>query len=220
MRPLNPGRLVTLRLGEGILQRALGATAAAGSGLLCRPRPLSADAATMSVEDIQATDPTLNDFWLRVRDKYPVMVVRDGQFLDWRYRQVPGRDYELRVARRNGHIMATVALRSTAIEGVACGMVVDLLVEPSQHGRLGGEMLLRDASEHFEQQDLDLAGCLMLPHAEEAGVLRRQGYVPCPRALQPQPFRVVLRVHNGRLPSRQLLDLQNWFLTMGDFDAI
>jgi GNAT superfamily N-acetyltransferase len=220
LRPLNAGRLVTRRLGEGALQRALGAVASAGSRLLCRPHPLPADTATMSVKDVQTTDPALDDFWLRVRGKYPIMVVRDCRFLDWRYRQVPARDYQLRAARQDGQIVATVVLRSTTIEGVACGMVVDLLVEPSQRGRLGGEMLLHQASGRFKQQDLDLAGCLMLPHAEEANLLRRQGYVLCPRALQPQPFHVILRMHNGEPDSRQLLDLRNWFLTMGDFDAI
>jgi GNAT superfamily N-acetyltransferase len=198
----------------------LGAVASAGSGLLFRPHPPPAGAVTMSVESVEATDPALDDFWPRVRGKYPVMVVRDCRFLDWRYSQVPARDYQLRAARRDGEIVATAALRSTTVEGVACGMVVDLLVEPSQHGRLGGKMLLHHATRRFKQQDLDLAGCLMLPHAEEANLLRRQGYVLCPRALQPQPFHVILRMHNGEPDSRQLLDLRNWFLTMGDFDAI
>jgi GNAT superfamily N-acetyltransferase len=220
LRPLNTRRLVTRRLGEGGLQRAMGALGGASSGLLFRPRRLPAEAAATSVEVIDGTDPALDDFWLRVRAKYPVMVVRDRRFLDWRYCQIPGRDYSLRAARQDGHIVATAALRRTTIEGVACGMVVDLLVEPSARGRLGGELLLDHAAGHFEQQDLDLAGCLMLPHAEEAGVLRHQGYVRCPRALQPQPFRVVVRVPSGEPHSKQLLELRNWFLTMGDFDAV
>jgi GNAT superfamily N-acetyltransferase len=220
LRPLNASRLVTRRLGTGLVQGALAAAAGGSERFLFRPRPLPPDAAKIAVEDADTTDPALDDFWERVRAKYPVMVVRDTRFLDWRYRQVPARHYRVWAAWQDGQITAIIALRSTSIEEIACGMVVDFLVEPSERGRLGGEVLLHRAAVHFQQRDLDLAGCLMLPHAEETGLLRRQGYAACPRALQPQPFPVVVLVHDGVPHSERLLDLRRWFLTMGDFDAV
>jgi GNAT superfamily N-acetyltransferase len=220
LRPLNVSRLIERRLGSGPFQSALAVAASTGERVLFQPRLLSPKAAQITVEDIDTTDSALNKFWARVWKKYPVMVVRDARFLDWRYKQIPDRHYQLWAARQDKQIIAITALRSVSIEGIACGMVVDLLAEPGERGRLGGELLLQRAAEHFQQQDLDLAGCLMLPHADEIGSLRHQGYLPCPRALQPQPFRVVVRVFEEGQHSAILLDLKNWFLTMGDFDAV
>lgn len=220
LRPLHTRRLVTRRLGQGLFQGALASATQFGKQVLFRSHPLPRDAARIDVEELDTQHPALDGFWARVRSKYSIMVVRDRRFLHWRYQQIPARCYELWAAWQDGQIVATIALRATSIEGIACGMVVDFLVEPSERGRLGGEVLLHRAAEHFQQQDLDLAGCLMLPHAAEIRLLRRRGYIRCPRTLQPQPFRVVLRVHNGTPYTRQLLDLRNWFLTMGDFDAV
>ena len=220
LRPLNASRLIKHRLGSGLFQNALAGAACSGVRLLFEPRPILAETARINVEDIDTTGTALDDFWARVGNKYPVMVVRDTRFLDWRYRQIPDRHYQLWAARQDEEVVAIIALRSVSIEGIACGMVVDFLVESGERGRLGGDILLQRAGEYFQQQDLDLAGCLMLPHASEIGSLRRQGYLPCPRALQPQPFRVVVRVFEGTQHSACLLDLKSWFLTMGDFDAV
>lgn len=220
LRPLDTGRLVRRRLGRGLVQGALAATAKTGKHLLFRPRPLPSGAAGITVRDEDVLSPAMDDYWQRIRTKYPIMVARDTRFLDWRYKQIPDRHYQLWSARQNGQIVATIALRATNIEGIDCGMVVDLLAEPSERGRLGGEVLLLHAELHFRRQDLDMAGCLMLPHAEEIGLLHHQGYVACPRGLQPQPFPVVVRVQNGTPGPERMLHLSNWFLTMGDFDAI
>ena len=116
--------------------------------------------------------------------------------------------------------MALITLRHVFIEGISCGIVVDFLTESTQPGQQGGEKLLRHASKHFQELDADLAGCLMLPHAEELALLRRQGYILCPARLQPQPHPVTLLTHNGTSVREMLPDIHSWFLTMGDFDAI
>lgn len=220
VRPLNANRLITRRLGAGLIQEALATAGQTWGCRLFRPRPLGSRAAGIEVEEADTTDAALDGFWKRIRTKYPVMVVRDTRFLDWRYTQVPGRTYHVWAARQEGQIVATIAVRSTTIEAIACGMVVDFLVEPTERGRLAGEVLLHEAAGHFQEQDLDLAGCLMLPHAEEIKLLRRQGYILCPRWLQPQPFPVILLVHDGAARTKNLQDFGSWFLTMGDFDAV
>jgi len=220
VRPLNAGRLIRQRLGNGMLQGTLAASARAGERLLFRPRPVARQATGVTVEEVATTDPALDDFWGRIRSKYPVMVVRDTRFLDWRYRQVPGRRYHVWAAWREGRIVATIVLRSATIEGIACGMVTDFLVEPTEHGRLAGEVLLRRAFEQFQREDLDLAGCLMLPHAEETRLLQRQGYMLCPSWLEPRPFPVLVATYDGARRAESLRTLGCWFLTMGDSDAV
>lgn len=220
LRPLNTSRLIRRRLGNGPIQGALATSGRAGERLLFRPRPVELQAARISVEEADTSDPALDDFWRRIRSKYPVMVVRDTRFLDWRYRQVPGRRYRVWAAWQDRQIVATIVLRSATVEGIACGMVTDFLVEPTEQGRLAGEVLLRHAVVQFRKEDLDLTGCLMLPHAEETELLRRQGYILCPRWLLPRPFPVLVAMYDGARQTETLQKLGCWFLTMGDSDAV
>ena len=215
IRPLNPARLLARRLGFKELSWL-----PAGTGPFYRPRPLPARAAQLAVAEVETQDHALDDFWERVRCKYPLMVVRDRTFLHWRYTQIPDRSYRLIAARQEGRIQAIIILRKVEIQGIPCGMIVDFLAAPGDWGSLAGELLLAHAAAHFQQQNVDLLGCLMLPHVEEVAILRRQGYRICPRRLQPQPFSVILQM-NESTPARAIVsNLRSWFLTMGDFDAV
>jgi GNAT superfamily N-acetyltransferase len=220
IRPVNTKRLIQRRFGSGMIQEAIAPVATTAEHLLFQPRWLSSDANQITVQEIDTQDTALDDFWSRVRNKYPVMVVRDTRFLEWRYRQIPDRHYQLWAAREHGDIVAIIALRCVSIKSIACGMLVDFLVEGSERGKLGGEKLIQHATDYFQQQNMDLAGCLMLPHVDEISALRHQGYLTCPGALQPQPFHVIFHMLDGRQPPGSLSDLGSWFLTMGDFDAV
>jgi GNAT superfamily N-acetyltransferase len=220
IRPLNAKRLIKTRFRSHLLQNAICAVANPAEHLLFQPHSLSAEASQVNIEDIGATSTGVDNFWARVRKKYPVMVIRNTHYLNWRYKTIPDRHYQLWAARLGKEVVAIIALRCVSIKGIACGMVVDFLVEEGERGRLGGEALLQQAAAYFHQQDMDLAGCLVVPHADEVRSLRRQGYITCPRELQPQPFRVIIHLFNDSLQSDSLYDLKSWFLTMGDFDAI
>ena len=220
VRPLKADRLIERRLGNGLIQSTLAVGWRAIEHFQFRLRSLGQQAAQVAVEEADTNSPALDDFWERIHSKYPVMVVRDTRFLDWRYTQVPGRRYYVLAARQENQIIATIVLRSTVIQGIACGMVVDFLVESTERGRLAGEALLRHAAEQFQEEDLDLIGCLLLPHAEEVELLRRQGFFLCPRWLQPRPFPVILLTHDVASRTKSLHNLGSWFLTMGDFDAV
>lgn len=70
---------------------------------------------------------------------------------------------------------------------------------------------------------MDLAGSLMLPHTEESRILKAEGFFTCPKALEPQPFPVIYRRFSpsfGEDYNDSFLQLNRWFLTMGDYDVI
>ena len=220
LRPLNVRRLIAHRFGHGFFQWVLATACPAAKRILFHPKSIRNEADQLSISEVQTVDPLLDDFWQRVRGKYPVMLVRDTIFLDWRYKQVPDRSYIFMAAKHRGSIVAYVVLRDVIIEGIRCGMVVDFLVEPTSKGRQAGIALLHKAINRFELEDLDLAGCLMLPGVEETKILVNQGFVKCPTWLLPQPFPVLLQVDKDAPRRGMLSDISSWFLTMGDYDAV
>ena len=220
LRPLNMRRLITRRFGYGFFQWFLATAGQVAKIMIFCPKSLRNELGQLSISEAQTLDPLLNDFWRRVSGKYPVMLVRDTTFLNWRYTQIPDRSYTFITAKYRGSIVAYIVLREVTLEGIRCGMVVDFLVEPTSEGHHAGRVLLQKALNHFEINDLDLAGCLMLPGVEETKLLVHQGFVKCPPWLLPQPFPILLQVDEDA-PNKHLLnDLSSWFLTMGDYDAI
>jgi hypothetical protein len=41
----------------------------------------------------------------------------------------------------------------------------------------------------------------------------------CPRRFEPQPFPVIVRVHAQEFDTATVHRLQEWYLTIGDYDA-
>ena len=167
-------------------------------------------AAGITVERVEQFDAEFDTFWQRVRGRERVMVVRDASYLDWRFRRIPLRRYEIYRARDDGELVGYTVLRQADVLGMRAGLVVDFLTGNPDAGRA----LLSQALARFASEDVDLLAALMLSHTPEYRLLRRAGFRPLPRALLPQRFRLVAR------DGAAVRDLRSWFFTMGDYDVV
>jgi len=182
---------------------------------------------SFNVSDVDA-------FWAKVQDKYPIMGIRDADYLRWRYFDIPLRDYQIYGVRQKSSstLLGYIVGRCTEVEAMSSGMIVDFLVDPSHPA--AGSVLVNRILRNFVANNMELAGSLMLPHTEESRILKAQGFFTCPKALEPQPFPVVYRRFTPPLGeqavkaevnetddfSDSFLKLNHWFLTMGDYDVI
>lgn len=245
LRPLNPQALVRKKIGTWLVPLALPFQ----FFFRLRKQPPAEDGDN-SYEVYQLTSFDLSEFdafWLKIQHKYPIMGIRDAAFIRWRYFENPYRDYQLYGIRRKGGfeygagsgsgpgsgLIGYIAGRCTEVAGMDSGMVVDFLVEPGHPA--AGDILLQRLLRFFAANNMDLAGSLMLPHAEEYRLLKANGFFTCPRALEPQPFPVIYQSFAPRNDQEEaafqpdkpnsnaddpFCQLNRWFLTMGDYDAV
>lgn len=157
-------------------------------------------------------------YWEKIKNKYPVMVVRDSLFCKWRYLDTPLRDYHILMALRKGVPCGYIIGRITEVAGMRCGMIVDFLVDRGCDDI--GNMLIQKARSYFKDCQAGLSGCLMQSFTEEASMLRKNRYFRCPRFLEPQPFPIIFRQFHDIPENSVLNDFNNWFFTMGDYDVI
>lgn len=226
--PLNPKALVRKKLGSRL--GPLLAPLALPFQLLFRVKDHSED--RYEVYPLTAFDLTeLNVFWTKIQHKYPIMGIRDADYLRWRYFDIPLRDYQLYGVRLKGSstLLGYIVGRCTEVDAMTTGMIVDFLVDPSHPA--AGKNLVNQVLRYFVANNMDLAGSLMLPHTEESRLLKAEGFFTCPKALEPQPFPVIYRRFSP-LPAEEgvkpevnhdkdsFLQLNRWFLTMGDYDVI
>ncbi|AET70696.1 hypothetical protein Desor_5318 [Desulfosporosinus orientis DSM 765] len=162
----------------------------------------------------------LNVFWAKIQDKYPIMGVRDADYIRWRYFDIPLRDYQVYGVRRKNEteLLGYIVGRCTEVASMSSGMIVDFLIAPEHPA--AGNCLVNTLLRFFADRKMELAGSLLLPHTEESRILKKNGFFTCPKSLEPQPFPVVYRRLNHFNEKDPFLQLNHWFLTMGDYDVI
>lgn len=162
--------------------------------------------------------PIVDALWANIRGKYQVMNIRDADYINFRYLHMPQREYFPYVALYQDEAVAFAVGRITEVSGMRCGMLVDYVFKSGFQNE--GEELLRFMLNIFRLHGASIAGSLMLAHAEESIVLKRCGFFRCPEKLEPQPFPLILKLFDKAWKNQGICSLENWFFTMGDYDAV
>lgn len=184
-----------------------------------RQRP-AASSGEITVRATDQFDEGFDEFWHRVQDKYPVMVIRDRAFLAWRFARVSGRRYHILAAQARDQMLGYAVLRCATIRGVKTGLIMDILVTNGLLGETAGACLMAEAESYFRTQEMSLAGALMVPLASEYRILQQAGYANLPQAIAPRVFRFAFFVHNTSERDLISLSARDWFITLADYESL
>lgn len=175
-------------------------------------RPAGLGTVTSTV--IDRFDGQFDDLWRRAGSRYPIALVRDARYLNWRYVDCPY-SYTKRLFEIDGRLVGCsivrVLPRGGATEGHICDLVLD--AEPAW---------LFDVAAHYAIADCRRAGADLVGFRVQSpdnylqrftsfGARRYQG-------------KMILIAYDKMLPPGGLgVDhnaLTNWLVSMGDSDAI
>jgi predicted N-acetyltransferase YhbS len=220
IRPLNARALAERYIGYPVLNWCVSAGWEVAGRTLWREWRPSQNGHSIQVVEDKELDEGYDDFWNEVKTKYEIMLVRDRTFLQWRFLDIPTREYQVLSARQENRILGYIVLRQADVRGTMAGLVADLLVQPGQQGDLAGLWLLHEALQRFKQAGLFLTGGLMLPHTQEYRIMRRAGYLDAPGQFAPQPFNLFVRSYSDQPPLSVLTQPESWHVTIADHDAV
>ncbi len=140
---------------------------------------------SFAIEPAERFDERLDEFWIEASRPFDFMVVRDREFLNWRF-DPRGGIYDIRLATEGGRMLGyLVAARS-----YGHGFIADLLVLPGRLDVL--ESLLRDALVRLRETGVESIRCWLPRRHAYRGVLERLGFRPRgrPLALVYETYRV------------------------------
>jgi predicted N-acetyltransferase YhbS len=220
IRPLDIAALTETHVGKPLMRWGVNLGWEVARRTLCRERCPSQNGLPMRIVEDTTLDESYDRFWDHVKTKYNLMLVRDRAFLQWRFRDIPIRKYQILSARHSGQILGYVVLSQADIRGTMVGLIADFMVLPGEHGEQAGSRLLQEALQRFKAAQLLLTGGLMLPHTQEYALLQRAGYLRVPQRLAPQPFHLVLKSISGGIPSSVLTRPEAWYVSIADHDAV
>jgi GNAT superfamily N-acetyltransferase len=209
-RPLHVSRVARKSLGDRAFARALAAMAAGAARrrLIARRRRVPSDPV---VTRIDSFDERFDRLWKRACRDYPVVLVRDRRYLEWRFTQRPDARYTILAAIRAGEVIGYVVTRQVDRAGERWSYLVDFLVRDRCLSTFA--VLVEEVISGHRREGVVALGCRFTAPPFRR-MLYRHGFVPLAR--DPKGY---IRARARRPgPVAREFGVNDWFLTMGDGD--
>jgi GNAT superfamily N-acetyltransferase len=170
----------------------------------------------MQVRTVESFDKRIDDFWKNISKNYSVIVIRDKEYLNWRYFQKPNAGYTVLLAEKDAEILGYVVLRCMNKEGLKLGYIVDLLASPANRGLI--QRLIVSAIRHFRNEKADLVACRILKNSLggrlQNKLLKYNGFI------QFSSDPLICRTNSDQLSRKIVADPEKWYITIGDTDYL
>jgi len=115
----------------------------------------------ISASQVLSFDDEINDFWYKISDDYNIIVVRDKDYLNWRYVNVPDKKYIIFLAKENDEICGYIIIRCESQEiKDKYGSIYDIVTLKNRSDIVYS--LLGKAIEYFVSEDADFIHCSMI----------------------------------------------------------
>jgi hypothetical protein len=159
--------------------------------------------------EVRRFDNRFDHFWHKEEKHYEISLVRNSQYLNWRYVQNPT-PYKIFCVERNDCIEGFVILKCSQ-EDFKRGRIVDFFVQ-MEKGKVA-DLLLTGAMNYFLEENVDVVTSWMLEHWPIYQALKKRGFVS-----RNTPHDLIVRSLSSEAPREYFLDQYKWYLTMGDSD--
>jgi predicted N-acetyltransferase YhbS len=160
-----------------------------------------------------ATD--LDSIWSNVAQSWRHAVVRDADWVVWRYLSSERQPYTVLLAREGDRPIGYVAYRIAAGAGRRNGFIADLLTLPERQDVAGA--LVAAALDGLASLHASMVMTLAPPGSATHRTFRRLGFLPA-RPSASFSFELVPLQPAGRV--EEMRDPSDWLLSGGDFDVV
>jgi GNAT superfamily N-acetyltransferase len=208
-RPLNMERTLKRRTKNGLII-ALGSIAFRIFFSIYGNRKSPPKVEGLDVKKVERFDSRIDDLWKRASGDYKTLVVRDTAHCNWRYVDIPHRDYDIFIAEREGRVAGYIVLSLVEKEDFRGGEIIDIFAEPDE--KIIGNLIFK-ALEHFKDKKADSVYCWYPDMEVYRKAFSMFGFLK----MGPNPA-MIARKLDQKLEMEKLKDYSNWFVTMGDSD--
>jgi len=167
-----------------------------------------------SIEFTRKCSNEFDHFFMKVAPKLGILSDRTAVILNWKYIDVPYKEYLFLTARKNGRISGYIVLR---IEEQDCkirkGIIVDLLCDPDEPETL--ICLAKKCDEIFLENKVDFSVCLVKPNIFR-DIFIKNGYFKA----KSKDTDSIWIYNQHKSPNRELTkNINSWYFTYGDSDG-
>lgn len=169
----------------------------------------------LTIARISSFDDRINDLWEKVSNDYKIIVVRDKEYLNWRFVDVPDVEYAIFLAEKEGQILGYTVLKCEKQRGLIFGRIFELVV-PLEQQAVAQSLILK-AVDFFKEHKADLVLFRLIANKVLYKTLRKSGFIYSRFMGGKAPF--LARANTPEVSEKFLSDPEHWFVQTGDSDA-
>lgn len=210
---LNPGKVLRVRASNPVKRFLLTAPFSIYLRWKQRRRGLRASrSVSVEVTEINEFDSSFDALWQECKNQFPSGIWKDSEYLQWRYKEVPGANYTVLKATESGKTAGFIVTYSTTDRGLKVGLIVDLLCrEPVAPIATA---LIEVAVSLLRSESADLVQTVLLRGSSYLTVFRSSGFFH--RFLRERNRVIVKRI--GTASCVKSIADEKWHLVDGDRD--
>jgi len=162
----------------------------------------------IEIEKVTQLDEQFEYFWEKAISLYPIMGIRNLDYMTWRYLRHPTRTYTIYRAMEKGEMRGFIILRKVDLLAFNSAVIVDLLALDVD----ALTALVEKGIAYSQGEGVDLLGFMGPETHPYCRLLRRHGFLRSPKT-----FQFMLYSHEE---DKELLDPKGWYVNWGDTDVI
>lgn len=130
----------------------------------------------LTISDASSFDDRINEFWNKISNQYQIILVRDKNYLNWRYVAVPDVTYSIYIADKAGEICGYIVSRRRQEDDTELGVIFDILAQSQEIAHC----LISKTVQHFQKEKVDLIYCKMIANKTLYKAFRKNGFISIP----------------------------------------
>lgn len=150
-------------------------------------------------------------------DKFPISIIRDKPYLEWRYIQKPEGNYKILGIFNGDDLAGIIVLKTKRALNFEVGFIVDIL------SVLDGETidsLIKEALKLFAKERVNFCVSVMTKNNIYYKYLKKNGFFCMPQKLNPMKYTLDAYVDSKKIDKKLFCEINNWFITIGDWDIL
>lgn len=167
----------------------------------------------LTISKISHFDKDCDDFWDMISKDFNIIVVRNRDYLNWRYVDMPNAKYTLYAAEKNKKLYGYMVLDYKYHNGLVFGRILDIVAPLDQEVII--QCLVSKAIEHFKQKKVDAIYSSIISSRYRHSFLKN-GFIPFPRS----NARLIAYMASPQISEGFLKNPKNWFIQLGDLPIV
>lgn len=166
----------------------------------------------LNVTQINSFDERFDRLWSRVGGQYPIMTVRDKDYLNWRF-SPPGTHYLIFAAEKANEIRGYLVIREKLLGDTRASVIFDLIAESPEVIR----RLVAEAAKVCQHAGVDLMVYSFIADGKLHQAVKNSGFISLP-FLKGDYFCAYSKA--AGISKAFLQDPRNWLVQLADTDTI
>jgi hypothetical protein len=166
----------------------------------------------LTIHKINSFDERINDFWDRISKNHEIMVVKNQEYLNWRFVTIPDIDYSIYIAEKDGDVCGYIVFRTMLRDTLKLTFIYNVLALSPDIA----QCLIARAATESQKESADIIYCSIVADKKLLNSFTKNGFINAPNAGQG----LAIESTHPSIPKDILNNPKNWLLFLGDSDFL